>query len=518
MARDANLLLSTEKGLPLVQKVGDFRLAVCFPGDYAWGMANLGYQSLLRLVFEAPYWRGERFFSASGPFSVETGVSLASFDVLAFSLSFELDVFRLVTFLQEGRIPLFTHQRDENDPWVIVGGPLVTLNPEIVAPFVDFAFIGEGEEIFPQILALWREGKRNGMPRLEMKKTLSSLPGVYVPEGVIPIYRDGDLVGFEKQEGFFFPVLRQVTNLELFETRTFIYAPSAYFRETALIEVNRGCAYRCRFCAGRYLYSPLRQRSFQLVQRMLENVSGWTDRIGLVGSDVLSYPELEELLRYLMVHQKELTCSSLSGLRLRENQSLLTLLRRGGLRTLTIAPESGSCRLRRFLGKGLQNEEWKELVEQAVKVGFDRIKLYFILGKPGGGVEEDLEFLQKIMVTVPSTRMAVSYSFLVPKPHTLLQDLVPPSLAVWKREKEMFERGLRKFGVEVSGESPRFAFLELLLSRGDRLLAEKIPEVLHRGGNFAAWRRALQELKRDPEEWPRFPWRGEVRPWSMVLN
>jgi len=153
-----------------------------------------------------------------------------------------------------------------------------------------------------------------------------------------------------------------------------------------------------------------------------------------------------------------------------------------------------------------------------VKVGFDRVKLYFILGKPGGGVEEDLEFLQKIVVTVPSAKMAVSYSFLVPKPHTLLQDLVPPSLAVWKREKEIFERGLRKFGVEVSGESPRFAFLELLLSRGDRLLAEKIPEVLHRGGNLAAWRGALQELKRDFEEWPRFPWRGEVRPWSMVLN
>jgi len=394
MARNANPLLSTEKGLPLVQKVGDFRLAACFPGDYAWGMSSLGYQSLLRLVFEAPYWRGERFFSASGPFSVETGAPLASFDVLAFSLSFELDVFRLVTFLQEGRVPLFTHQRDENDPWVIVGGPLVTLNPEIVAPFVDFAFIGEGEEIFPQILALWREGKRNRMPRLEMKKMLSSLPGVYVPEGVIPIYRDGDLVGFEKREGFFFPVLRQVTNLELFDTRTFIYAPSAYFRETALIEVNRGCAYRCRFCAGRYLYFPLRQRSFQLVQRMLESVSGWTDRIGLVGSDVLSYPELEELLRYLMVNKRKLTCSSLSGLRLRENQSLLTLLRRGGLRTLTIAPESGSCRLRRFLGKNLQDEEWKELVEQAVKVGFDRVKLYFILGKPGGGVEEDLEFLQ----------------------------------------------------------------------------------------------------------------------------
>ncbi|MGC8778609.1 MAG: radical SAM protein, partial [Candidatus Caldatribacteriaceae bacterium] len=111
-------------------------MAVCFPGDYAWGMSNLGYQSLLRLVFEAPSWRGERFFSSSGPFSMETHAPLRAFDLLAFSLSFEFDVFHVITLLHKGGIPLFAHQRDEDDPWVIAGGPLVTLNPEIVAPFV----------------------------------------------------------------------------------------------------------------------------------------------------------------------------------------------------------------------------------------------------------------------------------------------------------------------------------------------------------------------------------------------
>ncbi|MCX7668147.1 MAG: hypothetical protein N2Z84_04370, partial [Atribacterota bacterium] len=165
MERYARSLLAEERGLPFSSKVGRFRIAVCFPGEYALGMSNLGYQSLLRLVFEAPSWRGERFFLLFGPFSVETHAPLGTFDLLAFSLSFELDVLNLVMFLQKGKIPIFTQQRGESDPWVIAGGPLVTLNPEIVAPFVDLAFIGEAEEIFPKILALWEKGKEEKYSR-----------------------------------------------------------------------------------------------------------------------------------------------------------------------------------------------------------------------------------------------------------------------------------------------------------------------------------------------------------------
>jgi len=516
--RGSDEFLVKEKGLCLTRK-GQYSIALCFPGPYALGMAHLGFQSLTRIVWETPNFWGDRFFTDTGPSSLAFSLPLSAFHIVAFSLSFELDIFPFLFMLREGGISLLTGERTERDPFVLVGGPVVTLNPEVVAPFVDCAVIGEGEAVLPALFFLWSRLRGEGASKREVKEALLSLPGVYVPEYCTPRYRGNVIKGWEIERRVTLPVKRQWRDLEDFETRTFIYTPSSHFKDTALVELNRGCRYRCRFCAGSCIYSPLRQRSFPLVLRMLNTVCEWSNKVGLVGSDVLSYPALEEVIGFLRRRGKKLTISSLSGRDLFEREYLLRLLREGGLETITLAPESGDPSVRLFLGKGLANDDWIELVLECLQKGFRRVKLYFMLGKPRGGVEEDLDFLRCLVEKIQSpSRLFVSYSFLVPKPHTFLEDLEVASLDTWKKEKEVFERELRKMGIPFSGESPRLSWIELVLARGDRKIGLCLLELLEGRGftSLPSWRKVLARLGRDIEEWPRMPWREGSKPWGVV--
>lgn len=509
-----------EQGLILPQG-GQYGLALCFPGAYSLGMAHLGFQSLFRILSEASGWWGDRFFSDTGSRSLVAHLPLRAFHLAAFSLSFELDVFPFLLMLQQAHIPLFVEKRQEEDPFVLAGGPLVTLNPEIVAPFVDAAVIGEAEVTLPQILTVWAFWKARGATREDVKLALSRIPGVYVPEFYTPVYERDVLRAFEISHEAPFPVYRQWGDLEDFETRTFIYTPLAHFRNTALVELNRGCRYRCRFCAGSCIYAPFRQRSLALVLSMIRKVLEWQpEKVGFVGSDVLGYPAFPEVVHFLRNSGKKLTLSSLVGKDLYGRSDLLELLRAGGLETITLAPETGDVAFRLFLGKGLSNDEWLELILECLRVGFARVKLYFMLGKPEAvSVEADLEFLARLVRLAPSpSRLWVSYSFLIPKPHTFLEDYKAESFERWKREKEIFERGLRKMRIAFSGESPRRAWVELILTRGDRALARCLPELLEgeRFLSLPSWRRILSALGRDEREWPRLPWRGGLKPWSVV--
>jgi len=517
MVKSAKNYWKEERGISLSSKVGKFLFALCFPGDYSLGMANLGYQSIIHLLFETPDWRGERFFSEYGPHSLESGLPLNSFDILGFNFSFELDILNFLFLLQEGGIPLLAKDRKERDPWVIGGGPAITLNPEVLAPFMDLIVIGEAEEVFPLVLASWKEGEENGVRREDKKKNLGKIPGVYIPSKVHPIYQEGELQDFEVEEGFSFPVTRQKVDINKFETRTFIYTPVSYFQGASLLEVSRGCRYNCSFCAGKRIYHPLRNRSLELVEKMIDHISPWSDRIGLVGADLLSHPAFEEIMKYILEKNKKLTFSSLSALSLAKKSEVRELLSKGEVETITLAPESGSFFTRVKLGKGLSDEEWITLVKELLERGIKRIKLYFLLGKPEGGAEEDLEFLAKIIAQAKNPqRILVSYSFLVPKPHTPLSDWEVPPLIAWEREKKVWEKGLRKLKIPFSGESPRLAWIQLVLARGDRLIGEKIPFLLSHPHpwSYGAWQFLLQGLNRD-EEWVRLPWKG-IKPWQVV--
>ena len=311
---------------------------------------------------------------------------------------------------------------------------------------------------------------------------------MYIPGGVKPLYQGGELQGFEAEEGFSFPVKRQWVDINEFETRTFIYTPFSYFQGASLVEVSRGCRYHCSFCAGRNIYHPLRNRSLELIEKMIDHVSPWSDKIGLVGADLLSHPALEEIIKYVFKKNKKLTFSSLSALSLVRKKNLGELFCEGEVETITLAPESGSFPARIVLGKGLSNEEWIDLIKELLEQGIKRIKLYFMLGKPEGGVEEDLEFLTKLVARIKNPQQVlVSYSFLIPKPHTCL--LYTSGNAI----NRMIQAGLKGVGFVAMNTDTQV--LERSLADVKLQIGAKLTRGLGAGANPEIGRRAAEEDK-----------------------
>ena len=519
MISEISQLKKGEIGLPLSTKTGEYLFILCFPGSYALGMASLGYQSVMKLVFDTPNWRIERYFSDTGDRTLENGYHLASADIIGFSIGFEIEIFSLIRMLQGSGMSVFSQDRTEHNPWIVIGGSLAALNPEIIAPFADIIVIGESEEIIPLLLDAWEESDRFGFTRREALLYFSRFPGLYIPQLYHPHYQGSTLIGFEKEKIAPEQVKRQWVDINRFETRTYLYTPHSHFTNTALMEINRGCHYRCRFCAGSIIYRPLRQRNSEIIADMIDHLRSFSDHMGIVGADVLSHPEWADIMNYLIKRSITTNFSSLSAVTLFHQPDYLPLLSRLGLKTLTLAPESGDELSRKLLGKDLSNEEWLTLLQQIFNYSIPKVKLYFMLGNPTSSAENDLEFLDSICRrTGCQDRLMVSYSFLVPKPQTALESMRTPLFSLWKKEKEIFEKGLKKLRIRFSGESLRVAWIELILARGDRQLAQVIPSLLKKGTglSFDQWRSGLESIGRDLDQWPRQPWGYGFFPWSII--
>jgi len=508
-----------ELGIRLGSKGGAFSFVLCFPGGYSLGMANLGFQTLLYTAYRVPEWRVERAFPETLPRSLEKGIPLTNFNLVGFSVPFETDLLKAIEMLQASGIPLFFRERTDRDPWVVFGGVAASLNPEIFAPFADFLIVGEAEEVFPRVLESLGNSFSNSEDRKETKLRLAQLPGVYVPELVEPVYKGDFIVDFSLKNGVSsLPVVAQRTDVDAFGTHSFIYAPCGYFKNTFLVEISRGCKYACKFCAVSKVYAPVRYRNLDRIKQSFEYGLQFTHKIGLVGSDILGHPQIEEILSFLLQKKARVTTSSLSALMLYKKKELLTLLASLQHETITLAPECGDEEGRRFLGKNLKDQEWLDLIRELLEKKF-KVKLYFLLGHPVLSPQKHLDFLRTIIgVTGRKELLSVSYSFLVPKPHTPFEDLEIPDLEKWLEEGEAFQKGLQQLKINFAGESPRLSLVQLILSRGDRKLAEKLPQLLNYSHPFSLghWRDLLKELQRDIREWARNPWKEGFKPWQTV--
>jgi radical SAM superfamily enzyme YgiQ (UPF0313 family) len=501
------------------------RLSVClaYPNEYRVAMANLGYQAVYRILATTPGVVCERVclpVDGTRPASVESGRSPGDFDVLAFSLSFESDYPNIIRMLDAAGIPARTEQRRASGrdwPLLVAGGPATFLNPEPVAPFFDLFLIGEGEEMIPEAFTA---AAGSGLTRRELLAQLSSVEGAYRPDRYRPVYEDadgrGDLIAFEPLAGAPARVGRRyIEDLDRYPTTTSVIAPDSVFGDYYLVEASRGCEWGCRFCAAGFMYRPVRHRSAAGVTRdalagladAAIDAVGKLETVGLVGAEMASHPGIASTCERVVAAGGRVSPSSLKADMI--SARLAAALGAGGTRSATVAPEAGSERMRRVINKNLTEEEILRATDLLVGEHVDSLKLYFMCALPTE-TQDDLQGIVDLTASIRERMIGtgrargriggikVSVNPFVPKPWTPFQweAMLPVS------EAQLRIAGLRRSlgrlpNVTMESESPREAYLQTLLSRGDRRVAD-IVESLARSDQ--GWWQQLQAMRRGRHE------------------
>jgi radical SAM superfamily enzyme YgiQ (UPF0313 family) len=468
-------------------------VALVYPNAYAVGMSNLGFQAVYGLFNALDDVVCERVFAPDPPAphpwpvprSLESGRPLTDFDLLAFSIAFESDFPSVLALLAAAGLPLAAEARTEAQPLVIAGGVACWINPESLAEAVDAFLIGEAEALLPSFWAAYDVG---GTRTQLLRRMAREVPGVYVPRFYRPAYRsDGVFTGYR----LLADVPRRISRVYLAPLSaspavTRVHTAAGPFRADHLVEVSRGCPHGCRFCAAGYVYRPPRFHPLETLSACLDDVPPGTRRIGLVGAAVSDLPDLDALCREARARGLSPGFSSFRADAIGDD--LLASLVRSRIKTATIAPETGSQRLRDAINKHLSDEMILAVVERLVGAGVPNLKLYFMIGLP----EESRADVAAIVSLVhrikdrflsasrPRGRIGtiqISLNPFVPKPFTPLQWAAMDSLDVIKAKIRQVREGVRPVAnVRLSAGKARLALSQALLARGDR----RIGEVLRR--------------------------------------
>ncbi|MGH7279451.1 MAG: radical SAM protein [Candidatus Rokuibacteriota bacterium] len=518
LKKKAQELLAREQGTVRKDWGGKVSFALVYPNTYAVGMSNLGFQTIYRHLNALPDVVCERVFlpdpedldelrrTESVPFSLESMRPLSDFHMVGFSVTYEGDYINVLRLLALAGIPLRTPDRRPHDPLVLMGGVCAFSNPEPLAPFMDAVVVGEGEELVGELIGAYRQGYGD---RAALLAALPAIEGMYVPSRHDVTYDDaGQLADVTPRPGA--PAViskRRLRNVNAFETISMVRTPDAEYGHMALLEVGKGCGRGCRFCLEGQVYRPVRHRSVEALRETVKKLAagGTERRIGLVGACVSDYPWIADLLKIVDEEGMELSISSLRADSLSEG--LVEAIARGGHRTLTMAPEAGTERLRRAIRKAITDEQLYTACDLVRRHGIPNLKCYFMIGQPTE-TREDVEaiadlasrMLERLRALDPNGKpfgkLTLSISSFVPKPWTPFQ-WAPFDGAEHLQDKlEIVKRGVRRLGnVRVLHENPREAALQALLARGDRRVGDFLELAAGLDGD---WRRALREWDGDP--------------------
>ncbi len=534
----------------------DLRFAFCFPDTYEVGMSFLGMKILYEILNKRENIWCERAFmpwvdmkrqmeALDIPlYALESKDALSRFDVVGFTLQYELSYTNILAMLDLAHIPLYAKDRGEDDPFIVAGGPCVC-NAEPLADFFDLMMLGEGEVQLPDVCDTIIQGRREGLSKKEILKRLYKIEGVYIPAFYeVDYLPDGRVAAITAKEGA--PaVVRKAIIADMNSQplpENFVVPMIGAVHDRAQIEVLRGCVRGCRFCQAGFLYRPMRERNADMLSRAGQNLCANTgyDEISLTSLSTSDHSQLETLLDDMLEWTpKEHVSMSLPSLRIDNfSESLVrktTAVRKSGL---TFAPEAGTQRLRDVINKNVTEQEIERTCSLAFDAGYTSVKLYFMLGLPTEtledveGIADTAQRVVELYYQNPNkpkgrgVQVSISVACFVPKPMTPFQFVGQDTQDRLREKQQHLLRSVKSRKISVSYHDSRTSFLEAVFAKGDRRLSRVLEEAYRRGCFFDSWEEQFRydtwlEVFRDLGVDPAFYANraiglDELTPWSHL--
>ena len=475
-----------------INQKDSYNLWMAYPACEAFALASLGFMWLYKLAEENPLINAELVCT-------DTERARTKPRALAFSMSFDFDFMGVFELLEKYNLPFLSEDRDETQPLIFAGGPVLTTNPEPYKNIFDFMIIGDGETVFAQVLNLLAQN----LSKQETLKQISELDGVYVPTLTKKV--------------------KKITETISSVIYTPIISDKSYFKDTFIIEVARGCMNRCAFCTASYLNLPFRHYEYEKIIDTINLGLKHTNKIALLGAQISAHPDFLKIMDYLKQKMQNGENIELGISSLRTDSvtpDLIQTLVMGGQKTSTIAIEAASERLRKFINKNLKEEQIMNAVKIARENGLRGLKIYSMIGIPNETQEDIDEFInlaKRLKSENKGFEITFSFSSFVPKPQTPLQWAKREDTKNLEKKQKYLEKEFAKIGISSKFSSAKWDYWQTILSRGDETLTNFIIEVYKNGGKNSAYKSAMKKYNLSNKFIEGYELEDEL-PWDFIEN